>query len=285
MTSATTSLQPFASFEPPLRPNFDYFVDLDGKPRGVAKMPGRGPTWLTGYVTLPDQQGTNHLVAFYRKIEPPLTVYETGLCVWDDATDSFKHLRTTWNRNATPQIPPPTLVEDGHPIFWSDRSGKRWLMFGNPLPRIKLPATYEAWQDETQWQAVKPQATLRDSDSSAEIVPHSGSIAWNEFRGRWVTVFVQKFGSSSFLGELWYAEADSPTGQWSPAIKVMTHENYTFYNPRLHPELTSGDSPILLFEGSFTAEFAKSPEPTPRYNYNQILYRIDLNDLKDLPQG
>jgi hypothetical protein len=63
-------------------------------------------------------------------------------------------------------------------------------------------------------------------------------------------------------------------------VKVLTHENYTFYNPRLHPEFTQGESPILLFEGTYTAEFADRPEPTPRYNYNQILYRLDLDDPK-----
>ena len=33
-----------------------------------------------------------------------------------------------------------------------------------------------------------------------------------------------------------------------------------------------------FFEGTYTAEFADKPEPTPRYNYNQMLYRLDLDD-------
>jgi hypothetical protein len=61
-------------------------------------------------------------------------------------------------------------------------------------------------------------------------------------------------------------------------VKVLTHDNYTFYNPRLHPEITAGDSPMLIFEGTFTAEFANHQTPTPRYNYNQMLYRLDLDD-------
>ena len=59
---------------------------------------------------------------------------------------------------------------------------------------------------------------------------------------------------------------------------VLTHDNYTFYNPRLHPEFTPAASPILIFEGTYTAEFADKPVPTTRYNYNQILYRLDLDD-------
>jgi hypothetical protein len=61
-------------------------------------------------------------------------------------------------------------------------------------------------------------------------------------------------------------------------VKVLTHENYTFYNPRLHPEFTPANSSVLLFEGTYTMEFANKPAPTPRYNYNQILYRLDLDD-------
>jgi len=83
------------------------------------------------------------------------------------------------------------------------------------------------------------------------------------------------------LGEIWYVEADQPTGPWGPAIKVVTHNDYTFYNPRIHPELTDPESPILLFEGTYTQQFAKDPDVTPRYDYNQILYRIDLDTLSE----
>jgi hypothetical protein len=90
-------------------------------------------------------------------------------------------------------------------------------------------------------------------------------------------VFLEDFGKPSVFGELWYAEADSPLGEWGPAVKVLSHDNYTFYNPRLHPEFTDADSPVLLFEGTYTMQFADKPHPTPRYDYNQILYRLDLD--------
>jgi hypothetical protein len=89
---------------------------------------------------------------------------------------------------------------------------------------------------------------------------------------------MQAFGQPSAFGELWYAEADAPTGPWGKAVKVLSHENYTFYNPRLHPEFTTLDSPILFFEGTYTATFSDNKQPTPRYDYNQILYRLDLDD-------
>jgi hypothetical protein len=46
----------------------------------------------------------------------------------------------------------------------------------------------------------------------------------------------------------------------------------------LHPEFTAEESAVLLFEGTYTMQFADRPPPTPRYEYNQVLYRLDLDD-------
>ncbi len=274
-TSATTALAPLKSLAPPLKLPFDLFSKAGGAPRGVAKMAGEGPTWLTGYVSLPDHDSTPHLVATYAKIRHHLEVYEVGLCAWNDAEEKFEPLRVLWTKTAGNSKAP--LHPDGQPAFENDATGKRWLLFGNPLPRLRCPATFEAWQDANTWESLQPQESLPSATDGTPVKPHTGSIAWSVFRQRWVTIFVQSFGHPSALGEVWYAEANAPTGPWGPAIKVLTHDNYTFYNPLLHPELTPDGSPILLFEGTFTAEFADHASPVPRYNYNQILYRLDLD--------
>ncbi|MEO8351095.1 MAG: hypothetical protein ABI680_05150 [Chthoniobacteraceae bacterium] len=276
MTSATTELQPLNRFEPPLRLSYDYYSDDQGRPRAVAKMPGDGPTWLSGYVSLPSQEGEQRLVATYLKIRNHLEAYESGLCDWNDAVQSFEHLKTLWKKTAaSPNAP---RIPDGHPAFWTDADGKKWVYFGNPLPHLRCPATFEAWQNQETWEPLSPQDQLISATDGAPVKPHSGSIAWNPWRQRWVTVFMQAFGKPSVFGELWYAEADQPTGPWGKAVKILSHDNYTFYNPRLHPEFTASDSPILIFEGTYTAEFADHPVKTPRYDYNQILYRLDLDD-------
>jgi hypothetical protein len=279
-TSATTEFSPIAKFEPPIKLQLDYFRDDKGKPRGVAKMPGSGPTWVTGYVSLPDKTGKPRLVGSYCKVKPPLEAYEWGTCIWDDDAEQFEPHKIIWNKQSGKPTP---LIPEGHPSLWTDDDGREWLLMGNPLPTFRCPATFEGWDDMTKWERLKPQATLKAADGSADVKPHSGSIAYNAFRQRWVTVFMQHFGKPSVFGELWYAEADSPLGPWGPAVKILTHENYTFYNPRLHPEFTPEGSPILLFEGTYTQQFADKPEPTSRYDYNQILYRLDLDDegLKD----
>jgi len=275
-TSATTRVQPLSSFEPPLRVKFDYFNDENGPPRGIAKMPGHGPTWVTGYVSLPDKSGSPRLVCAYMKITPPLEIYQWGLAVWNEATSNFEPLRVVWTKSDTSSKAPP--LPQGHPALWKDENGKEWVLFGNPLPMLRCPATFEAWQDATRWEVLKPQASLAAADGGTSIKPHSGSIAWNAWRKRWVTVFMQSFGKPSVFGEVWYAEAKVPTGPWGPAVKILTHENYTFYNPRLHPEFTPEGSPMLFFEGTYTREFSDNKQPTPRYDYNQVLYRLDLDD-------
>ncbi|HEY5915693.1 MAG TPA: hypothetical protein VJA21_34335 [Verrucomicrobiae bacterium] len=275
-TSATTAVQPLGSLEPPVRLKLDYFTDTKGRPRGVAKMPGSGPTWVSGYVSLPDSNGTPHLVGTYVKIKPPMDAYERGLCVWNDSTCSFERHRVLWTRSETSVKPPP--APDGHPVSWKAPDGKEWVLFGNPLPFLRCPATFEAWQNPTSWETLKPQESLVSGSDGSTVKPHSGSIAWNPYRKRWVSVFMQAFGKPSAFGELWYAEAKDPTGPWGKSVKVLSHENYTFYNPRIHPEFTPADSPVLIFEGTYTMQFANHPPPTPRYDYNQILYRLDLDE-------
>jgi hypothetical protein len=276
-TSATTAIRPLASFEPPLRLRFDYFTDDAGRPRGVAKMPGKGPTWLSGYVSLPDKTGTQRLVAAYVKSKPPMEGYESGLCVWNEKTANFEHLRTVWTKSAAAPKQPP--MPQGHAVIFDD-GGKKWALFGDPFPKLRCPATFEAWQDSGTWKNVAAPEVIQSAPDGKPIKAASGSIAWNAYRKRWVTVFMQFFGAPSGFGEVWYTEADSPFGPWGTAVKVLSHNNYAFYNPRLHPEFTPAESSILLFEGTHSKTFASHPEPTPRYDYNQILYRLDLDDNK-----
>jgi hypothetical protein len=279
MTSAKTAIRPLQKFEAPLRLKLNYFHDEKGRPRGVAKMPGDGPTWLSGYMTLPDKAGRPRLVATYMKIKPPMEGYECGLCVWNDRTEEFEHLRTVWKKSQSPKHPP---MPQGHPVVVDGEDGKKWALFGDPLPYLRCPATFEAWQDPATWEPLTKQKNITAVDGKS-IEPAAGSIAWNAFRKRWVTVFVQSFGTPSWLGEIWYAEAESPQDTWGPAIKVLSHVNYAFYNPRLHPEFTPTGSPILLFEGTHSKAFADHAKPMPRYDYNQILYRLDLDDPKLAP--
>jgi hypothetical protein len=119
---------------------------------------------------------------------------------------------------------------------------------------------------------------LRDIDSGKVVVAHGGSVYWNEYRGRWAMITVESYGSSSILGEVWYAEADTPLGPWVYARKVLTHEKYSFYNPKRHPMFDQDGGRIIYFEGTYATTFSGNPDPTPRYDYNQVMHQLDLSD-------
>ena len=108
---------------------------------------------------------------------------------------------------------------------------------------------------------------------------HRGSVYWNEYRKRWVMIAVESAGTS-FLGEVWFAESDTPLGPWVYARKVVTHDRYSFYNPKQHPMLDKGGGRTLFFEGTYTRTFSGNPDATPRYDYNQIMYRLNLDDAR-----
>ena len=125
----------------------------------------------------------------------------------------------------------------------------------------------------------KKDTNLFDIESGKKISPHNGSVYFNDHRQRWIAIFVQQFGESSFLGEVWYAEADTPVGPWAYARKIVTHNKYSFYNPKQHPFFDKEGGRIIFFEGTYTFTFSGSLEnATPRYDYNQIMYRLNLDD-------
>ncbi len=135
----------------------------------------------------------------------------------------------------------------------------------------KLIASQKMKADETPFR-------LYDADAKKPIRAHNGSVAWNAFRHKYVGIFAELHGKSSYLGEVWYAEADQPQGPWHWAIKILTHDRYSFYNPKHHAFFDQDGGRIIYFEGTYAATFSRENDPTPRYDYNQIMCRLDLAD-------
>jgi hypothetical protein len=119
---------------------------------------------------------------------------------------------------------------------------------------------------------------LHDVDTDKIVLSHGGSVFWNPFRQKWVMITTQAGGSPSYLGEVWFAEADTPVGPWLYAKKVVTHGGYTYYNPTQHPFFDQDGGRLIYFEGTYTDTYSGVKDLTPRYNYNQLMYRLDLAD-------
>ena len=121
-----------------------------------------------------------------------------------------------------------------------------------------------------------------DCDTGKPVQLHRGSIAWNEYRHKWIMIAAQT-GGTSMLGEIWYAESPALTGPWQRAKKIVTHDKYSFYNPVHHPFFDQDHGRLIYFEGTYTTTFSGNTDPTPRYNYNQIMYQLDLDDPRLTP--
>lgn len=113
-------------------------------------------------------------------------------------------------------------------------------------------------------------------DAHERIYLHSGSVRWNAHRRRWILLAGQLGGKPSALGEVWYAEAKDPVGPFPQAVRVVTHDRMTFYNVCHHEFLDQDHGRLIHFEGTYTNDFSGNSDKTPRYNYNQVLYRLDL---------
>ena len=121
------------------------------------------------------------------------------------------------------------------------------------------------------------------------ILLNDCSCFWNDYRKRYIMI-ASEAGGATNLGEVWYSESDRPEGPWIAARKIITHANkpgdaHDFYNPTQHPFFDRQGGRIIYLEGSYANTFSGNPHPTPYYEYNQIMYRLDLSDPRlELPR-
>lgn len=317
-TGATSRLPAEGGLDPSIGVDLDYFVGEDGFARAMAPTPGQGPTWISGPVVLSDRSGRQRMYAGYAKIRNQLEVYRRGLCVFDDGKQQFVPLVVfPEGAPLYPAGHPLRYVDNGvdHVYFAApvplvrvaadadgladvsryeamsclrpgsnleapqiDRDEKGRVRFGwkRDTPPVG-PAEQKKLIDEGHLKPDEALVQLRDVDSGKPVLAHSGSVYYNTFRRRWLLITGELFGTS-VLGEVWYAEADTPTGPWVYARKIVTHEKYSFYNPKHHPVFDQQEGRVIYFEGTYTTLFSGNPHPTPRYEYNQVMYRLDLAD-------
>lgn len=123
---------------------------------------------------------------------------------------------------------------------------------------------------------------LEDAATGRPVLLSNCSCFWNQYRKRYVMIASEVLGAT-VLGEVWYSEADQPQGPWVYARKIITHANkegdaHDFYNPTQHPFFDQDGGRVIYLEGSYVNTFSGNPHTTPYYEYNQIMYRLDLAD-------
>jgi hypothetical protein len=315
---ATSRLPSDGGLDPETGIDLTYFVDDKGFAREMARMPGDGPTWIFGLIVLKGKSGRERMFASYVKIRNQLEVYARGLVEFNDDRQRFEKvtefpLDAPVHPGGQPFLKSAAGVEyvyfaTPYPLTrvradpdslkrLADYEAFTCLKAGSRLDKPELDRDGDGklcwgWKKDTpplgprgearlirtgQLKADEALLHLRDVESGKPVAAHSGSEYWNNHRRRWVMIAVQGSGSS-MLGEVWYAEADTPLGPWVYARKIVTHDRYSFYNPKQHPFFDKDNGRIVFFEGTYTNTFSGNPETTPRYDYNQILYKLDLDD-------
>ncbi len=315
---ATSKLPGHGGLDPEKGIDLEYFLDDDGFAKPAAQMPGSGPTWIGGLVAMGDASGNEQLFATYVKIKKPMVVYERGLARFDDKKKQFAHVKQFAIDAPLFPAGHPVVHDDGgqsYVYFAQPYPLVRVAASAGSLGDLTQYETYtyleqgsredstRIQRDETGkpvygWKtdtipltpklekqlldnlAIKPAEALlqtRDIESGRSVMLHGGSVYWNDYRQCWIMIALESHGTSP-LGEIWYSESDSLTGPWPMARKIVTHEKYSFYNPKQHPMFDTDRGRTIFFEGTYTNMFSGNPDRTPRYNYNQIMYKLDLAD-------
>ncbi len=303
-TSGATSVLPIdGGLDPEDGIDLTYFVDDDGFSRGMAPtetVPGEGVTWLGSLVSVPGADGEDHLFATFGMFRSLSDRARFGMLAYDDANERFV--------DGVDYVGSDAHFPDDN-AFIVEVEGERWVYYESG---IRIPARAEAMLDPSQYEAFTPlvgdevvrvdgapayawrageamvvEGTgglergerlighVRDVETGRGIDVHgNGAIDPSPFLGRYVRLITPRFS----LGETWIAISDAPMGPWVLARRLLSHEDYSFYNPRQHPALAGDGGRRIYFDGTYVTTFSGNDDPTPRYDYNQVMYAIDLDD-------
>jgi hypothetical protein len=319
---ATSALPGQGGLDPSVGVDLTYFTGGEGFSRPMCDWDAPGMKWIDGATVTRDSAGRERLVAQYSSHKSLDEIHERGLIVFNDDRHAFDRLHVV--PLDTPLLPngqPVRVRSGGGDYFYFDipyptpsyRARATWDSVTNPagyegftcLSEGSRYAKAETRLDRTAdgglrygWKrGTAPLSPRQEEDlvRRGEMKPEErffqqidvetghrinaqGSVAWNAFRHRWILV------GWANLSDVYYAEADTPLGPWVYARRVVTHTDYSFYNPRQHPFFDQEGGRRIYFEGTYSDTFSAPPVKTPRYNYNQIMYRLDLADERlELP--
>jgi hypothetical protein len=117
-----------------------------------------------------------------------------------------------------------------------------------------------------------------DVETGLDFSMKRGPLMYNPYRQRYCMIMMEVGAERSLSTSYWYLEADTPQGPWVFGRRIVQHDDYTFYNPCLHPYLSKDNGREIFFEGTVTMSYTRRRIVTEGYNYNQMMYKLDLDD-------
>lgn len=326
VTGAVSDLPGRGGLDPLLGVNLNYLSDEKGFTRQLCPIEGPGPVWIFGAMVVPHEGGEmmvthyDKVAGVGKRIKHGMAVWNDSTQRFDvrvefpldaplyprgNPTRVKDEQGVEWYYFCTPY--PFIRVRADLQDVLDYRKYEAWTCL-KPGSREKTAQNIERDAEGRAvwgWKADAPVVsqgnpfsessdpdlkgtaylTLRDAETGKPIRGHGGTVSWNDYRQKWVMVALETWGKS-MLGEVWYAEAEALGGPWVHARKIVTHDKYSFYNIKQHPYFDQENGRYIYFEGTYTTFVSGNDHPTPRYDYNQIMYRLDLADERlQMPQA
>jgi len=312
-SGATSDLPGVGGLDPGVGVDLNYFVDEHGFSKAMCHLPGPGAHWIEGLFTIPDGHGGERLAATVANHKDLAEAQSWDLMLYDDAKNVFEPLEH-WNIHAGHDSAHPFKARsdgvdyfylfpnfrvkadldslrrrENYEAFTCVAGDGRWRAGDTTLDRDAAGLLQYRWKAGADrltpgWERkfvsdgkLQPEENwldLHDFEDGTRVPASRGSVYWNSFRQRWIMLIAPR----SKAGEVWFAEGDTPTGPWVYARRVATHGDYNFYNPTQHPFFDQDGGRLVYFEGTYTDTFSGARSRTPRYNYNQLMYRLALDD-------
>lgn len=308
---AFSDLPEKGGLDPMLGIHFEYLGATTNGPAGALfDSSGPGVVRLDGLLVVKDAQGTSHLMAHYKIEGASGRPAQHGLAEFDPTSRLFEPV-TELGEDFAWQSPL------GHAVPVKDDQGS-FFYFANPFPVTRVAASYEALTNPSEyqalvrapktgdlhWQTANPPVTqadersliaakqmkkedarmqLQDSSGGGTVTVSSADVAWNAYRKRWVMIASGSAGLGGAGHALWYAESDKAEGPWKLAMKVADEAGTSLDDPSLHPFFDQDGGRWIYFEATVSASTGPSAMRVPRYEQNQMMFRLDLSEERLAP--
>jgi hypothetical protein len=244
-SGATSELPGHGGLDPAIGVDLTYFVDAAGFSKPMCPEPRKGLKWIESLFTVPDKRGVERLVARVASVKGLEGVYGWDLMLFNDDKQVFESIQR-WDIPEHHRSAHPFRARvDGTDFFYihpdfrvrADLDALRDLAAYQTFTCIGGDGKWRGPQTQTDrdaagrpryaWKPGAGQPTalrelinshrlqneeawffLRDFQTGAPLTRGLASVAWNSFRHRWIGFFGDQ------IGEVWFAEADTPLGPW-----------------------------------------------------------------------
>ena len=314
-SGARSSLPAQGGLDPRLGVNATYYTNSDGGWTGLSPniAPAGQPTWVSSLVVVPDAGGEQEMFVAFAKSNSDLSLSRRGLLRFDPTSKLFvdsgivyplsnfvapsgqamivRHAEQSYVYYGSPLRVPASaesmLDPKTYEVFSAlpanggqvpEQAADGSLIYGFKQGALATTASLAHAAGAGDDQVLD--GHLTDITTGTTFQSTGGPAQYfNEYRARFVRLVEQVSGTTSFLGELWYLEGDTPMGPWVYARKVVSHDAYSFSGPSLQPFFEQDGGRFVFFEGNYTSTLAgNNVVNTPRYNHNQLTYRLDLDN-------